>query len=228
MQILRQPHRAFLLASTFMLILLVFSGQLWINQSLQEALQDPGGVSSQIWILAVLQIMVILISESLIFLFAFSFLFLHHLKPTLNHTPPAALWNQLMIELVRSWGHVLRGFLLFIIPGLIRYTQLFFVPFIVAADPRYWEGKVDALAESKRLMKTLPFHSWFLVIILKISLPLCIGLLSDGADQFWITPAVALALVSLELVFILVTTAYLFRLFQRQEQKLEQRQEIKI
>lgn len=62
-------------------------------------------------------------------------------------------FHQALIEYIR--GMISTGLysLLLIIPGLIRWTQLIFVCLVSAFDPKYQEGKKDALKESSRLVR---------------------------------------------------------------------------
>ena len=92
-----------------------------------------------------------------------------------NH-PPMGLWTFSMLHLksftlesLRSLGWVLLFLPLLIIPGLIKYLQYLFVPYVVLCDPKYQAGEVDALAQSARLMKGLvPIF----LIFLFLSVPL--------------------------------------------------------
>jgi hypothetical protein len=59
------------------------------------------------------------------------------------------------LESLRALGLTLLYLPLLIIPGLIKYVQFLFVPFVVLCDRKYQRGQVDALAESKRLTKGL-------------------------------------------------------------------------
>ena len=75
-------------------------------------------------------------------------------------------WSLLIIESLRSTASVISWSVLFIIPGLIKYFRLYFVPLIVAFHPSYQKGEVDALEESSRLLKgaTAPIIATLLIL----------------------------------------------------------------
>lgn len=81
----------------------------------------------------------------------------------------SAQWDKetlvsLAAETFRAMGHVLLWSLLLIIPGIIVYTRLSFVPYIVLYSKEYQAGEVDCLALSKRLAKHVLFRLLFLSI----------------------------------------------------------------
>lgn len=59
--------------------------------------------------------------------------------------------NSLVKEYLRSVGSILFWSLFFIIPGLIRYIQLYWVNTIVLLKPSYSSGHLDALTQSKKI-----------------------------------------------------------------------------
>jgi hypothetical protein len=59
----------------------------------------------------------------------------------------------LTIETLRSLGWALLWSFALLIPGLIRYIQYSFVPYIVLFDPRYENGELDALEHSRYLIR---------------------------------------------------------------------------
>lgn len=75
-------------------------------------------------------------------------------------------FHQCLIEYLRGFLSTGLYCLLLIIPGLFRWVQLCFVTLISCFDPKYQEGKVDALKESSRLVR----GAWiplFLLLILQ-------------------------------------------------------------
>lgn len=205
----------------FLLIFLAFSFQSALNQRLQDILQSHDGIGHEIWFLASFQIILSILGEALVFLALFSGLFHSRISKTLAQTKFSELLNQLLIEICRSWGHVLRGFLLFLIPGFLRMIKLFFVPYIILSSSRYWRGEIDVLEESKKITQGLPFSAWTLVLSLKIIFPLILGLYTDGNEQIWITPLATLIGVVLEFLLALITVYLVFQVFDRESLQKE-------
>lgn len=77
-----------------------------------------------------------------------------HKQPIRSLTVHFNKWvGQLTIESFRVMLYVFIGFLMLIIPGLIRIITTYFVVLVVQFDPRYEENKVDALKVSAGLVK---------------------------------------------------------------------------
>lgn len=66
------------------------------------------------------------------------------------------------LESLRALAYILVGFVLFILPGIYFSCRYALVPFIVAIDPEYEKGEIDALEESGRLTSKHIF--WFIGI----------------------------------------------------------------
>lgn len=123
-------------------------------------------------------------------------------------------FEQIFIESLRSWGQALFWSLLLIVPGLIRYLQLIFVPFVVLLDPQYQEGKVDALSRSAALVNRNFFKVLGFIFVFSIGIPLLlVGLTSDYRSLLG-TPGPALLLVVLDTLMAVFVTAVLLRLYQ--------------
>lgn len=61
--------------------------------------------------------------------------------------------NQLMIEYVRSLSAILIRLPVFVVPAVIEYLRLQFVPLIVLLDSEYASGSCDALKQSRARSK---------------------------------------------------------------------------
>ncbi len=79
-------------------------------------------------------------------------------------------FNQLVIEQIRALASVLFRMPLLIIPALVRYVRLSFVPYVVLMDPNYALGKKDALIESSRLSRGR-FFLLLIYIVFSLFLP---------------------------------------------------------
>ena len=73
--------------------------------------------------------------------------------------------------------HIYKDVMLFVIPGLIFWVQLTFVPYVVMFDPEFKSGTVDALERSKLLVKG---HFW------RITGILILCLLLSMVPEFWL------------------------------------------
>lgn len=83
----------------------------------------------------------------------------------------AKLTKPITIEGLRSYARILLWGLVLIVPGFVKIAQYSLVSLVVALDPRYDKGEVDALDESKRIMKGLtPWITVFTIFLLGLGL----------------------------------------------------------
>ncbi|MCB0357545.1 MAG: hypothetical protein KDD40_11080, partial [Bdellovibrionales bacterium] len=61
--------------------------------------------------------------------------------------------GSLTVEGIRMTAYVILWGLLLIIPGLFKQIRWYFMPFIIACDKNYQEGKIDVLKRSNELVK---------------------------------------------------------------------------
>jgi hypothetical protein len=123
--------------------------------------------------------------------------------------------NRALIESVRSLARSLRWLPVFIIPGLIKFVRLTFVPFIVVDQAAYKEGSVDALNESERLTKK---RFWFVLFALLISavLPSVPGLLFHAENiSLASRPIASITWSVFEFFTSLLATAFLYCLYRQ-------------
>lgn len=73
----------------------------------------------------------------------------------------------LTAESLRAITQVLLWSLVLIVPGIIMYCRLNFVPFVIFSDPDY-EAHPDAVARSKQLTKKCWIRVTFLILILSV------------------------------------------------------------
>ena len=81
----------------------------------------------------------------------------------------------LMRESLRMYGKILSWSFLFLVPGLVKLVQFYFVPFVVALDPLYSQGKQDALKHSQRLAKGQMWKLGLLSITFSLLIPLLLS-----------------------------------------------------
>lgn len=131
-------------------------------------------------------------------------------------------FQQTGIEYLRSIVSSLCYSLLFIIPGVVRFIQLSFTPFISLFDSDYDRGQVDALKKSKELLSG---HFWMILLLfgLKLALSLTIesvltlhGTLIDE-NPFGVSFNQVIQLI-INLIFSVYMTFLFFEIFKSRSQ----------
>jgi hypothetical protein len=123
--------------------------------------------------------------------------------------------NQALIESVRSLARMLRWFPLFIIPGIVKFIRLTFVPYVVADDPVYHEGSVDALDRSEALVKR---RFWLVLFALLLStlLPALPSLVFQGENiSLASRPGLSITWSVFEFFTGLLATAFMFCVYRQ-------------
>lgn len=123
----------------------------------------------------------------------------------------------LALESIRVAAHVLLWTLAFIIPGIIKWTRLTFVPFVVLLEPAYAHGKIDALKESERRAKG---KTWVLFFVLLISQILDAGLDFLTYSSTWLNQfPFRILILSVSMGIGIFTTCVLYELYLSWEKK---------
>jgi hypothetical protein len=129
-------------------------------------------------------------------------------------------FNALLVESIRALASVLRWIPLLLVPGLIRYLQFLFVPYVVLTNPSYSQGQVDALALSTQLSK----GRWglLLVCLLLVTLgPYLLGLpVHGGNDSAFENLGPTLLWGFLTLFINLFCSLFLFSIFENLSTKV--------
>ncbi len=94
-------------------------------------------------------------------------------------------FNQIVIEQTRSMAAILWRAPLLIIPALVQYVRLTFVPLIVIFDPHYSMGQVDALKRSRELTRGY-FLLLALLVVFSTLVPWTVEELTQGSGGPWI------------------------------------------
>ena len=123
-------------------------------------------------------------------------------------------FNQLVVEQIRVLGSVVWRAPLLIVPAIVRYVRMVFVPFVVIFDPGYHRGEVDVLKRSHALSRG---RFWLLAGVSLVSavLPWLIenSLQGERGPWFWDNP-LGVGLGTLLSLFINVATGlYIFAIF---------------
>jgi hypothetical protein len=114
---------------------------------------------------------------------------------------------------MRSWGKAMAWSLCFLLPGLIRFLQYFFVPF-VSLHPGYQRGEIDALSEARSLAKGKLMRLLALFFAFSIAAPTVITMFDDWR-VIWRTPIGALLICFVEMLLNLWFIQLLFKMYQR-------------
>lgn len=80
--------------------------------------------------------------------------------------------NDTLKENLRAIGSVLTWSLLLVIPGFVRFFQLWWVPWVTLSSPSYQAGQIDALRASRLFFKFYAKRLLFLVLLFEMVLPL--------------------------------------------------------
>lgn len=151
--------------------------------------------------------------------------------PRPSHLRPLALtfgnFNQVLIEQVRAFAAILWRVPFLILPALIEYVRLSFVPFVVLFDPDYRQGRIDALTRSRQ---TIRGH--FLLVLTAVCLSLFAPVLAESALQgdrepwVWVNPVGALSAMLLTLFINLFTSIFLFAIYRRLSKMANQAKDV--
>lgn len=205
----------------FGLILFTNTLEQYLSLKVESALQDPSGPQAKIFFLGFLSIVSSIVFPVLtisIVLFAFNS-FRNSIEAL--HLFFKKNLNLLYIETLRAWGKTLLWSLLFIIPGLWKFIEYSFVPFVVTSSKKYDEGKIDALKKSATIVR----HNWIKVlaifIFFHIFIPLILSTLFDAYRLIWKTPVQSLMLTVLDTYLFLISTHILFNIFRNEVKEHE-------
>lgn len=170
---------------------------------------DPAGTSPWVWLFGAFSLVL-----NLIYPLALLFLVLsvHRGESVLHFFK--TYFEQGMIEQMRSWGKAMLWSFLLIIPGIVKFVQYLFVPFVVVFDPSYQKGEVDALKRSQQLARGSFIRLFLLFLVFTLVVP---GTMTafDEWKLIWATPASALLICFLEMLLNLCFIQILWRIYNR-------------
>ena len=130
----------------------------YLTHSMERELSSMSGASPYVWVYGAASILMSILSPIVA-----SLLILAALLPASVITSLKRHAEFLCKETFRAAGKSMGWGILLIIPGIIRFLQFSFVPYIVMLDPDYREGRKDALKESTLLVNRR--FAWVLGII---------------------------------------------------------------
>lgn len=118
------------------------------------------------------------------------------------------------IEILRSWGKTLLWSLLFILPGLWKYTEYMLIPFVVALSPKYQRGEEDALLASAALVKNNLLKISAILILFHLVFPTLLTVFFDDYRLIWKTPIAAVLLNLVDVFLFILSTQMLLSVFE--------------
>jgi len=123
-------------------------------------------------------------------------------------------WEDLIREQLRAMGSIMMWSFLLIIPGLIRFFELCFLPWVVCFDSQYQKGERDALKESRRVFYLVWPKLTALLILFWIVVPLFLTTL-DRFRSYFESPGTAIGLSLVDAVLFILFQWLLFRLWEK-------------
>ncbi|MEZ0391319.1 MAG: hypothetical protein ACAH59_03825 [Pseudobdellovibrionaceae bacterium] len=193
----------------FIITLIGTSLDQWITMKMESMLMAPQGTSPLVWLYGAFSLLL-----SLMYPLASS---LVALSGSTQESPLRFLkrfFEQSLIEQMRSWGSIMLWSFLLILPGLYRFLQLLFVPFVVCFDSIYQVGDRDALQTSRALAKGQLLKLLVLFFLFSIFIP-GVFTVFDEWKMIWKTPVSALFICLLEMLVQFCFIQILWRLFIR-------------
>lgn len=181
----------------------------WLTTTLENEVMSQQGASGMVWLWGALSILLNLIYPLLALVVVLAALQKQNIAQFLSVN-----FAQSLKEQMRAWGKTVWWSLLLIIPGLIKFVQYSFVPFVVCLFPQYQKGEVDALKTSQKLVKTVIWRVLGVLVLFSIILPL---LLSSFQEYrlFSLHPVSASVFAALEVIINVFAVCFIFDLFMR-------------
>jgi hypothetical protein len=124
-------------------------------------------------------------------------------------------FSQVSIEILRSWGKTLLWSLLFLVPGIWKYIQYTFIPFIVTLSRSYDLGEKDALRFSAAIVRHHMLKVVAILVIFHFLVPSVMTVLFDDYRLVWNTPVPALLLTFVDVYLFIVSTQLLLMVFEK-------------
>lgn len=187
----------------------------YLSLAVEKAITNPDGAQQAVYFFGFLSII-----SSLIFPVLLTLIALFAVSAVQSHNSLESFFkrytNQVYIETLRAWGKTLLWSLLLILPGLWKYIEYIFVPFVVVESTPYQEGHEDALKASSHIVRKHFFKVLGVIALFHFFIPLLLTALFDQYRLLWGTPIASLALNFLDTYLLLFSTQLLFAIFQRE------------
>jgi hypothetical protein len=198
----------------FLLTVVAGSIDQLITDQMQAQLMSPHGASPTVWLWGIGSLLLNLLAPILGMLITLAAIskqksWLGFLKQNLN---------QNLIEELRSWGKSLIWCFALVMPGLIRFFQYLFVPFVVCFDPEYQAGRKDALETSRDLARGRLLSLVSLFFLFSVMIPLLLTNF-DSVQVIWKTPLPASLLCFVEMLSNICFIVALSQIYQTQSER---------
>ncbi|MNK01119.1 hypothetical protein D3C87_189130 [compost metagenome] len=202
----------------FLIVVLSSNIDQYLNLQIENALRDPQGAEKTIYFYGFISILSSVIFPVLLTITALfavsslsnsigSFSFTGFFKKNLN---------QVFIEMIRAWGKTLLWSLLLILPGLWKYLEYTFVPFVVTLSKKYDAGELDALKASSQIVRKNAFKILGVLLLFHMFIPAVMASFFDSYRLFWKTPAQSLFLNLIDTYLLLISVQILFYIFKNE------------
>lgn len=202
-----------------LLCLMIFSSALeqYLNSLLESSMGDPNGAQNTVYFLGFISVTTsILFPGIIITTVLYALTSLKGWPITLGSFLKRNL-NQVYIEMMRSWGKTLFWSLFLVIPGVIKFIQFTFVPFVVSSNLReYEEGELDALKTSAKIVNRRWISIVGVLIVFYLLLPLVLTSLFSAYRILWQTPLLSLGLSILDTYLLILSTHILYNIFRNE------------
>lgn len=123
-------------------------------------------------------------------------------------------WQDLAREQLRAMGSVMMWSLLLILPGILRFFEMCFLPWVVVFDSKYQAGQKDALKESRRVFYLVWPKLVLLLLVFWIVIPLFMTSL-DTFRSYFESPGTAIGLSLVDALLFILFQWLLFRLWEK-------------
>lgn len=155
--------------------------QQYLDSKIEKIIQSPTGLDSMIWFWGFLSLLTALLFPLLQSLLCSFYLTVEFSIDKNIKLFFSRFFEMSLIEVLRSWGKSFLWFLLFIIPGLIKYSYYMLAPFVVLFSKLYQIGKVDALELSEIIFKKYWIYFSVQFFLFYFLMPV---VLSTALDQY--------------------------------------------
>lgn len=207
---------AILSAFVLLFILTATSSNLdvWLSQKIEAELSSGDGLSSAIWFYGIGTFVLSIFSPLLFFLILAALITGENIFTFYKKS-----FSLLLKEQLRTWGSVMNWTFLFVLPGLWKFIQYAFVPFIVCFDNEYQQGKVDALEQSRRISRGAGLQLLAAFSIFAAALPAALSSLFDEQKMIWQTPLQSFFVCFLEMTVNICFIFLLWHMFKKAGEK---------
>jgi len=163
----------------------------FLNAKIESILRSQDVFPNILWLWIVLSIM-----SSFLFPLLTTIIASYNISQTIKHITlnsykPRSLiffiddvFEKSLLESMRAFGLACLWGLLFIIPGLVKYSYYLLTPFVVFFSQKYRLGEVDALEMSKKISQAFWWKLNGLILIFVIIIPAFLSITFDEYTNF--------------------------------------------